>query len=204
MTSSCTSFWRVPRTCVHIPSEIIRCHALAFIPHADEKFIIFLSLIASPCLSVARRTPPRGRRAWSTTATAPTRSEARPSRPAPAPRHDHLRNRGASRHAPARNCVTPPSPSSPSGDYSFSGRIKYWPCRRGVLPPSFWNPAVAERSAKLPEQGLHLEFVHGYAGRTNTAPNLYYLANGNFVYYVAGVAIVYDKLTHEQHFFFGE
>lgn len=107
-----------------------------------------------------------------------------------------------------RHPLLPDSPShllpSPPGDYTFSGRIKYWPCRRGVLPPSFWNPAVAERSARLPEQGLRLEFVHGYGGRVSTAPNLYYLANGSIVYYVAGVAVVYNKLTHEQHHFFGE
>lgn len=103
--------------------------------------------------------------------------------------------------APARS--RPVENTWKTGDYSFTGRIKYWPCRRGVLPPSFWNPAVAERSARLPEQGLSLEFVHGYGGRSNTAPNLFYLANGNIVYYVAGVAIVYNKLTHEQHYFFG-
>lgn len=90
-----------------------------------------------------------------------------------------------------------------AGDYTFSGRIKYWPCRRGVLPPSFWNPAVAERSARLPEQGLALDFVHGYGGRQNTAPNLFYLANGSVVYYVAGVAVVYHWMTRKQYFYFG-
>jgi microtubule-associated protein-like 6 len=57
---------------------------------------------------------------------------------------------------------------------SHTGQILYRPCRRGVLPPSDWEPALAKRSAQLPEPELQLDFVHGYDGFQSTSPNLFY------------------------------
>jgi hypothetical protein len=45
-----------------------------------------------------------------------------------------------------------------------AGKILYPECKKGVWPPSDWQPALAERSARLPSARLHLEFVYGYDG----------------------------------------
>ncbi len=58
------------------------------------------------------------------------------------------------------------------------GQILYPQCRRGVLPPSDWDPALARRSAQVPEPELKLEFVHGYDGFQGTSPNLFYNEDG--------------------------
>eukprot|EP00854_Cymbomonas_tetramitiformis_P003095 gene3095-3928_t len=89
------------------------------------------------------------------------------------------------------------------GDYTFKGRIKYFPCRKGVYTPTDWDGSLAVRSAKLPRQGLSLEFVYGYGGLNNTAPNLFYTDQGKVVYYTAAVGVVYDVTTHTQRFFHG-
>jgi hypothetical protein len=41
------------------------------------------------------------------------------------------------------------------------GKISYPECRTPVHPPSAWDPALAERSARPPELGLTLDFVYG-------------------------------------------
>ena len=48
---------------------------------------------------------------------------------------------------------------------------------------------------------MTLEFVYGYNGLDNTAPNVFYLADGKVVYYTAAVGVVYDPSTHTQKFF---
>lgn len=83
------------------------------------------------------------------------------------------------------------------------GKILYPQCKKGVWPPSDWNPQLAERSAQLPDSRLMLEFVYGYDGFQGTSPNIFYLSTGEVVYYAAGVAIVYNKATHKQRFFLG-
>ena len=88
-------------------------------------------------------------------------------------------------------------------DYGFNGRIKYFPCRKGVYAPTDWDPALAARSAKPPKAGLSLEFVYGYGGLTNNSNNLFYNSADHVVYYTAAVAIVYDRHNHRQHFFHG-
>jgi len=47
---------------------------------------------------------------------------------------------------------------------THTGKIQYRQCKRGVWPPSNWDPAVAVRSAQLPEAEMELEFVHGFDG----------------------------------------
>eukprot|EP01051_Picozoa_sp_SAG22_P022434 SAG22_NODE_5370_length_1026_cov_2.165049_1_plen_104_part_00 len=79
--------------------------------------------------------------------------------------------------------------------------IQYRQCREGVFAPSDWpdtHEAVCRRSASKPEAYLKLEHVFGYSGLGNTAPNLFYTAAGDVVYYTAGVGIVYNDETNAQ------
>ncbi|GFH09145.1 uncharacterized protein HaLaN_04240, partial [Haematococcus lacustris] len=54
-----------------------------------------------------------------------------------------------------------------------------------------------------PQAGLQLEFVYGYAGKDNTASNLFWTCDGRIVFYVAAVGIVYNPDNHTQAFFQG-
>lgn len=47
---------------------------------------------------------------------------------------------------------------------SLAGKILYPQCKKGVWPPNDWDPALAERSAQLPDARLQLEWVYGYDG----------------------------------------
>ncbi|GIL85815.1 hypothetical protein Vretimale_19546 [Volvox reticuliferus] len=91
----------------------------------------------------------------------------------------------------------------PGKPATHTGKILYPECKKGVWPPSNWDARLAERSAKLPDVRLALEFVHGYDGHLATAPNIFYTATGAVVYNVAGLGVVYDKATHTQRFFLG-
>ncbi|XP_046848411.1 echinoderm microtubule-associated protein-like 6 [Xenia sp. Carnegie-2017] len=51
-------------------------------------------------------------------------------------------------------------------------------------------------------QGLQLHFVHGYRGY-DCHNNLFYLQNGEIIYHVAAVGIVYDRDQHSQRFYLG-
>ncbi|KAG2444303.1 hypothetical protein HXX76_001060 [Chlamydomonas incerta] len=86
---------------------------------------------------------------------------------------------------------------------THTGKILYPECKKGVWPPSNWDPRLAERSAALPDVRLALEFVHGYDGHISTAPNIFYTAGGEVVYNTAGVGVVYNKAQHTQRFFLG-
>uniref|UniRef100_A0A4W6DSW6 EMAP like 6 n=1 Tax=Lates calcarifer TaxID=8187 RepID=A0A4W6DSW6_LATCA len=55
---------------------------------------------------------------------------------------------------------------------------------------------------KAPEEGLRLQFVHGYRG-FDCRNNLFYSQAGEVVYHVAAVAIVYNRLQHSQRFYLG-
>ena len=52
----------------------------------------------------------------------------------------------------------------------FNGKIQYKQCRKPVYTPSDWDPALAERSAELPDARLILDFVYGYQGRGGSVP----------------------------------
>lgn len=88
-------------------------------------------------------------------------------------------------------------------EYRFNGRIKYFPCRRGVYAPSAWDPKLAARSAKPPKEGLTLDWVYGYGGLQNTSNNLFYNEDDHAVYYTAAVGVVFDRHVHKQYFFHG-
>ncbi|XP_051939881.1 echinoderm microtubule-associated protein-like 6 isoform X6 [Hippocampus zosterae] len=55
---------------------------------------------------------------------------------------------------------------------------------------------------KAPEEGLRLQFVHGYRG-FDCRNNLFYSRTGEVVYHVAAVAVVYNRLQHTQRFYQG-
>ncbi|XP_010766444.1 echinoderm microtubule-associated protein-like 6, partial [Notothenia coriiceps] len=55
---------------------------------------------------------------------------------------------------------------------------------------------------KAPEEGLRLQFVHGYRG-FDCRNNLFYSQTGELLFHVAAVAVVYDRLKHSQRFYLG-
>lgn len=85
----------------------------------------------------------------------------------------------------------------------LDSKIRYPQSKAGVFAPTDWTPQLAERSSKLPEHRLQLDFVHGYEGKAMTSPNLYFTASSEAVYFVAAVAVLYDSKTHAQRFYLG-
>ena len=68
-------------------------------------------------------------------------------------------------------------------------------------PVGFTRAGVRE-SARAPRTaGLALDFVAGYGGLHNTAPNLFYTAAGECVYYAGALGIVFDPRTRTQRYF---
>uniref|UniRef100_A0A6Q2ZEV6 EMAP like 6 n=1 Tax=Esox lucius TaxID=8010 RepID=A0A6Q2ZEV6_ESOLU len=55
---------------------------------------------------------------------------------------------------------------------------------------------------KAPDEGLHLQFVHGYRG-CDCRNNLFYTQAGEVVYHVAAVAVIYNRQQHAQRFYLG-
>ncbi|XP_038164226.1 echinoderm microtubule-associated protein-like 6 isoform X2 [Cyprinodon tularosa] len=55
---------------------------------------------------------------------------------------------------------------------------------------------------KGPDQGLRLQFVHGYRGY-DCRNNLFYTQSGEVVYHVAAVGVVYNRQLHSQRFYLG-
>ncbi|WIA35025.1 hypothetical protein OEZ86_003516 [Tetradesmus obliquus] len=87
---------------------------------------------------------------------------------------------------------------------SHMGKILYPQCRKtGVWPPSDWDPALALRSARLPEEQLALEWVYGYDVHRATSNNIWVNCNGHIVTYAAAVCVVYDAAAHKQQYFRG-
>eukprot|EP00899_Mesostigma_viride_P025393 jgi/Mesvir1/6038/Mv00777-RA.4 len=84
-----------------------------------------------------------------------------------------------------------------------SDKVMYPQCKKGVFPPSNWDMTLLERSARLPNAALTLEFVYGYSGIGNVANNLFMTSSGELAYYVAAVGIVYNREAHAQRFFTG-
>ncbi|XP_062320153.1 echinoderm microtubule-associated protein-like 6 isoform X2 [Osmerus eperlanus] len=53
-----------------------------------------------------------------------------------------------------------------------------------------------------PDEGLRLQFVHGYRGY-DCRNNLFYTQTGEVVYHVAAVGVVYNRQQHVQRFYLG-
>ncbi|XP_074647902.1 echinoderm microtubule-associated protein-like 6 [Tubulanus polymorphus] len=60
--------------------------------------------------------------------------------------------------------------------------------------------APGQKRIKAPNDGLKLEFVHGYRGY-DCRNNLFYTQSGEIVYHVAAAGIIYNKETHTQRFY---
>lgn len=82
-------------------------------------------------------------------------------------------------------------------------KVMYPQCKQGVFAPSSLSSGMVEQSAKLPNEKLSLQFVHGYEGRSTTSNNLACNMHGHLVYHVAALGIVYDSNAHTQQFFLG-
>jgi hypothetical protein len=60
--------------------------------------------------------------------------------------------------------------------------------------------APGEKRLAAPDDSVHLEFVHGYRG-FDCRNNLFYTQNGEIVYHVAAVGIVYNREKNTQRFY---
>lgn len=76
-------------------------------------------------------------------------------------------------------------------------------CKHGIFAPTDWDPSQLERSAAVPDMTMELDFVHGYEGRSTLSSNVHFNAEGEVVYHIAAVGIVYCRSTHKQTFFNG-
>lgn len=59
-------------------------------------------------------------------------------------------------------------------------KITYYPCKTPVFTPSRWRQTgqeAIERSGRVPDARLRLEFVYGYSGFNTTSCNLFYNCN---------------------------
>ena len=96
----------------------------------------------------------------------------------------------------------------PVTDDDFAKKIVYPRCRKGVLAPSDFTPALADRSTMEPDARLELNFVYGYDGVVANAPNLFYVNAGtrtsvSVAYFAAAVGVVYDDKRDKQSHFLG-
>ncbi|XP_032883277.1 echinoderm microtubule-associated protein-like 5 isoform X3 [Amblyraja radiata] len=62
--------------------------------------------------------------------------------------------------------------------------------------------ATAKKREKAPDSSLRLHFIHGYRGY-DCRNNLFYTKNGEIVYHVAAVGIVYNHQQNMQRFYLG-
>lgn len=86
---------------------------------------------------------------------------------------------------------------------AFQGKMLYAQCRTGVFPPSNWDPALAARSAQVPEARLTLEHVYGYGAPGVMSANLFVTDTEQVAFFTAGVGVVHDRTTNTQRFFLG-
>uniref|UniRef100_A0A8C1K6D7 EMAP like 6 n=1 Tax=Cyprinus carpio TaxID=7962 RepID=A0A8C1K6D7_CYPCA len=70
------------------------------------------------------------------------------------------------------------------------------------LPQLKKKLAGSLKRQKAPDEGLRLQFVHGYRG-CDCRNNLFYTQAGEVVYHVAAVAVVYNRQQHTQRFYLG-
>ncbi|MBN3309055.1 EMAL6 protein, partial [Amia calva] len=64
------------------------------------------------------------------------------------------------------------------------------------------QPVSSLKREKAPDEGLKLQFVHGYRGY-DCRNNLFYTQAGEVVYHVAAVAVIYNRQQHTQRFYLG-
>ena len=67
-----------------------------------------------------------------------------------------------------------------------------------AVEPTTWRPS--EDTFLPPSVNIELEWVHGYRSY-DTRSNLRYCSNGDFVYFVSTIGVVYNKKRHEQRYY---
>ena len=70
--------------------------------------------------------------------------------------------------------------------------------RRSFYPPAHLPPV----DNSPPDKKLQLEWVYGYRG-TDTRRNLWVLPSGELLYYVAAVAVLFDREENAQRHYIG-
>eukprot|EP01050_Picozoa_sp_SAG11_P005187 SAG11_NODE_355_length_10322_cov_3.245207_9_plen_847_part_00 len=98
----------------------------------------------------------------------------------------------------------PLDPTMPS-TWAVGAMLKYPQCRKAIAPPTNWDGTLARRSCTAPPRSAapRLEHVAGYAGRGATCGNLFFTQQGQAIYHVAQLCVIYDIEESRQHFFRG-
>ncbi|CAH1249365.1 EML1 [Branchiostoma lanceolatum] len=71
-----------------------------------------------------------------------------------------------------------------------------------MVAPQEAGQVDLSRESKPPREQLQLEWVYGYRGRDCRA-NLYQLASGEVVYFIAAIVVIYDPTRHTQRHYLG-
>ncbi|XP_077276586.1 doublecortin-domain-containing echinoderm-microtubule-associated protein isoform X2 [Temnothorax americanus] len=115
------------------------------------------------------------------------------------------RQRRARSKSRPRSLYAPDSEVVRVNDYSVVEVLREEPARvtirglrRSFYPPSHLPPV----DNSPPEKKLQLEWVYGYRG-TDTRKNLWVLPSGELLYYVAAVAILFDREENAQRHYIG-
>ncbi|XP_016844879.1 echinoderm microtubule-associated protein-like CG42247 isoform X2 [Nasonia vitripennis] len=127
------------------------------------------------------------------------------SRGPPAVVEDVGRQRRARSKSRPRALYAPESEVVRVNDYSVVEVLREEPARvtirglrRSFYPPSHLPPV----DNSPPDKKLSLEWVYGYRG-TDTRRNLWVLPSGELLYYVAAVAVLYDREENAQRHYVG-
>ncbi|XP_011497184.1 PREDICTED: echinoderm microtubule-associated protein-like CG42247 [Ceratosolen solmsi marchali] len=127
------------------------------------------------------------------------------SRGPPAVVEDIGRQRRARSKSRPRALYAPDSEVVRVNDYSVVEVLREEPARvtirglrRSFYPPSHLPPV----DNSPPDKKLSLEWVYGYRG-TDTRRNLWVLPSGELLYYVAAVAVLYDREENAQRHYIG-
>lgn len=92
-----------------------------------------------------------------------------------------------------------------AADYSSSDYVKEEPIKMNIrgIRRTFYPPAQQTQiDNSPPDKKLQLKWVHGYRGR-DTHKNLWVLPSGELLYYVAAIAVLYDRDEETQRHYTG-
>lgn len=93
---------------------------------------------------------------------------------------------------------------------SETGLVKFFLRGRPItfyLPSTFIDSNFnynfnIDTKLKVPKQELKLEWVYGYRGK-DCRSNLYYLPNGEMIYFIAGIVVLHNLNESTQRFYLG-
>ncbi|CAB3251920.1 unnamed protein product [Arctia plantaginis] len=164
---------------------------------ADVETFYLGSLVVAPALSPGPSAP------------LPIESPIRRSRSrgnvAVPPLSEDMRGRRARSKSRPRVLYAPEGEIVRNSDYTLLEVLKEEPIRVTIrgLRRTFYPPIHhAPLDNSPPEKKLQLEWVYGYRG-TDTRRNLWVLPTGELLYYVAAVAVMYDRDEESQRHYIG-